>query len=224
MEPIRTFTIWYGDPENPQTWRNISESVQPIKGRDGEFIAENYLYGRPDGKFFNQTLVTDYHQDKKGNLHPYPKNILFEADHGRDNVGDIVVVLRKSPKGRWHVDVSYESVFITETESIEGMCLTRSSKSNVEQALHDDPNITILHKWSNPARLGGKPISCHFVKGNYSAQLVKAKKSVDVYKYRQDHKDLLGAGAFFEALTSMPYAELAFEVLAQLRDPNRRSI
>lgn len=217
----RTFTIWYGDPENPQTWRTQAIDVQPIEGRKDEFVAKNYHLNRPDGKFFDQTMVTDHFVDKEGASHPYQKNMAFEADHGRDNVGDIVVVLRKSPKGRWFVDVNYETVYLDEEDSFQGMRLTRSSKSNIEQALHDDPNTTVLHKWSNPARLGGKPIFCHFVKGNFSAQFTKAGKCVDVYEYGQKHSDLLGSGAFFEALISMPYAEIAHEVLSQLRDPNR---
>ncbi len=223
MDNPRTFTFWYGDPDNSATWRTKIIEAQPIEGREDEYVAKNYNLNRPDGKFFDQTMVTDYFVDKEGVSHPYSKNITFEADEGRDNVGDVVVVLRKGPNGRWFVDVSYETIFINETESFQGMRLTRSSKSNVEQALRDDPNTTVLHKWSNPARLGGKPIFCHFVKGNYSPQFAKTGKSVDVYEYGQKHSDLLGAGAFFEGLISMPYAEIAFEVLAQLRDPDRRS-
>ncbi len=222
-QPNRTLTIWYGDPDNPKTWRTKIINAQPIAGRADEFIAENYHLNRPDGEYFDQTMVTDQFVDKDGVSQPYRKNMAFEADKGRDNVGDIVVVLRKSPKGRWFVDVSYETVFISETESFQAMRLTRSSKSNVEQALHDEPNATVLHKWSNPARLGGKPIFCHFVKGNYSPQFAKDGKSVDVYEYGQKHSDLLGAGAFFEGLISMSYAEIASEVLSQLRDPDRTS-
>lgn len=218
-----TLTIWYGDPDKLSTWRTVTVNAQPIPGRENEYTADNYHLNRPDGEYFDQTIVTDYFVDKDGVKHPYPKNIAFEADKGKETVGDIVVVLRKGPNGRWYVDVSMETVFISETESFEGLRLTRSSKSNVEQSLHDDPNLTILHKWSNPARLGGKPIACHFVKGNYAPQKVKAGTSIDVFEYGQKHNDLLGAGAFLNGLISMAYAEIAFEVLTQMRDPNRVS-
>jgi hypothetical protein len=217
--------VWFGDPGRPDTWHvDIAEAI-PVPDHPGEFTAPNQHLHRDDSKFFDMTLV-DETVVIGGVPTPIKKPVGFESDAGTNKVGDIPVVFRKNEaSGRWFVDVRNESVYLSPTEKRTGLGIIRSSIDNFQQALKERMGKKILEtveKWGNTARHGGKPIQCHGLELGYSPQLAAEGKSVDVFVYRRDHIELLGAGAFMEALWALP-SEMAHEIFLQSRDPNRVS-
>jgi len=223
----RTLKIFYGDPKDPATWYDQVIDAEPIEGSPGEFIAKNKHQRREDGKFFDMTFM-DETAVIDGVETPIKKPVGFESDGGTNKVGDIPVVFRKNlSSGRWFVDVRKESVYVSQNgDKKTGLGIIRSSIDSFQQSLKERMGKKILEtveRWGNTARHGGKPIHCHALELGYSPQLASEGKSVDVNVYREKHIELLGAGAFQEALWELP-AEIATEIFLQSRDPNRISM
>jgi len=225
MSAKSTLTVWFGEPGKPDVWHVDVAEATPVPGQAGVFTAPNQHLHRDDRKFFDMTLV-DETAVIDGVPTPIKKPVGFESDAGTNKVGDIPVVFRKNEAtGRWFVDVRKESVYLSPTEKRTGLGIIRSSIDSFQQALKERMGKKILEtveKWGNTARHGGKPIQCHGLELGYSPQLVAEGKSVDVYVYHRDHIELLGAGAFMEALWELP-AEMAHEIFLQSRDLNRVS-
>jgi len=176
-----------------------------------EMTAENLVFFRPeDNKFFHLTLVKN---DLPGGKF-YMSPMLFE--HGDGNkVGDIVVTLRKSPTGRWMVQVEKETVFVTETETIEVFRSKRSSLDNEEPSIKRSV-VKVGEGYSNPRRIGGKPIFCHYLLAGWSPQL--AENMMDVFDFLLC-TDMIGQSCFLRSLQHMP-DEVAREIFSQMRAPD----
>lgn len=217
MNDKSTFKIWYEEPSS-SAWHHVITDIEPIEGKDGEYRARNYDLLREDGKFGHHTLVTDSYL-KDGQEIPFIKPLFFEATDKThpDRCGDAVVVLRLSPDERWHVDADVEKHYIDENTIEVNMRLTRSSGDNVKKAVKRPVRRT-GDRTSNSARQGGEKIAVHFVIANWSPQLKSNGGTVDVYEFGQRHVDLIGGGAFFEAMINLP-DKVGNVIFDQLRYP-----
>lgn len=175
----------------------------------------NVVIRRAGNQHFHATMVTDNFTKPDGVVATFRQLLIFEHDQGHDKVGDVVIQFRQNPAtGRFMVQVEEENVFETETTIKKIWRATRSSVDNIAQAVKK----TVAHTgwiYSNPRRIGGKPIKTHYVIANWSPQL--AEKMKDVYDYVQTF-DSMGLATFVKALQSMPDRP-ARAIFNQMRSP-----
>lgn len=185
---------------------NISGSDWQVKHEDVDEI-KNFVVQRAGGQHFHVTMV----DDPAG----FRQALILEHDQGHDKVGDVVIQLRRHPEtGRYMVQVDQETVFESETRTRRIYRAIRSSVDNIAQAVKK----TVVHSgwvYSNPRRIGGKPIKTHYVLANWSPQL--ADQMMDVYEFVQQ-MDSLGLATFLKALQHMPESP-ARAIFRQIRQP-----
>jgi len=189
--------------------------VNPKQGETGELIADNFILARVSGKHFHTTLVEDEALNAEGKTFRFWKPMSFEHDQGRNKVGDVVLIFRKAPYGRWLVEVEKENAFLDETTVQKVWRAIRSSLDNVIQAIKRTV-VEVGRGYANPARLGGNMIAQHYVHAPWSPQ--KADSMMDVFNYVQS-PDSLGQAVFLKALQHMP-AEMADQIYHQMREPH----
>lgn len=213
MNDINITTIRFGKPGCD--WKITLKD--PRKGEnEGELVADNFVLARENGKHFHSTLVEGEAPDGKGGTFRFWKPMSFEHDSGRNKVGDVVLIFRKSSEhGRWMVEVEQEDAYIDETTIQKIWRTIRSSLDNVIQAIKRTV-VEVGRGYANPARLGGNMIAQHYVHAPWSPQ--KADSMMDVFNYLQT-PDSLGQAVFLKALQHMP-KEMADEIYSQMRMPH----
>lgn len=189
--------------------------VNPKQGESGELIAENFVLARVSGKHFHSTLVEGEALNAQGQAFRFWKPMSFEHDLGRNKVGDVVLIFRKAPYGRWLVEIEQEDAYLNETTIQKVYRATRSSLDNVIQAVKRTV-VEAGRGYANPARLGGNMIAQHYVHAPWSPQ--KADSMMDVFNYVQS-PDSLGQAVMLKALQHMP-REMADEIYSQIRAPH----
>lgn len=189
--------------------------LNPVLGEGGELVADNFVLARASGKHFHMSLVEGEALDAQGATFKFWKPVLFEHDSGRNKVGDVVIILRKSPHGRWMVEVEQEDAYLTEASVQKIWRTVRSSLDNVIQAVKRSV-VEVGRGYANPARIGGNSIAQHYVHAPWSPQ--KAGSMMDVFNYVQS-PDSLGQSVLLKALAHMP-AEMANEIFSQIRTPH----
>ena len=153
---------------NRTTW---GTKIQGIGLEDGHLVAENYVTGMPDGKFYIQTLID------KLNLAEgitFRSAMTAENSGGRDKIGDVVVEIRLDPNdGRYKVRFQLEQVFSDAKGTYVLMPrAVRSSVDNNAQALNQRVfDITDDGIRSNPARIAGRKIDQHFSNPGWGSNL-----------------------------------------------------
>lgn len=192
----------------------ISRSDWQLTLPEGDEV-ENFHAGRANGKNFHATMVDDSVTQPDGIVAKFRQLFLFEHDTAHDKVGDVVIQLRQNPATRrYMVQVEQENVFETETIVKKIWRAIRSSVDNIAQAVKK----TVAHTgwiYSNPRRIGGKPIKTHYVIAGWAPQL--ADQMMDVYDYVQSF-DAQGLAAFIKALQVMPETP-ARAIFNQMRTP-----
>lgn len=184
---------------------------------EGHLVAENHITAMADGKFYRSTLVT---KTKLTDGSTFRSLMLIENSGGRDKIGDVVVEVRLDPSdGRYKVYVQLEQVFSDEGHFIWLPRAARSSVDNPDQALHRRViDLTGDGIRSNPARIAGVKIAQHFSNPGWGANL-PAEEFMDVYDYVHT-TDAMGQSTLLKGLQAYD-AEIANEVFAQIRDPER---
>jgi hypothetical protein len=150
---------------------------------------------------------------KNGDPITFLQPMLFEHDNG-SKVGDVSIIFRKNPSGRWMIQTDQEDVYEDETTIKKLWRTVRSSLDNIIQSVKK----TVVHSgwiYSNARRIGGKAIQTHYVIAGWSPQL--AEKMMDVFDYIQT-LDSMGLACFVKALQHMP-SEPAREIFEQMRIP-----
>lgn len=186
----------------------VDWQINAIPGAEG--LLTNFILGKADGKFFHMTLVeAEVHGNK------FLKPMLFE--HGDGNtIGDIVIILRKNPyTHRWMIQTESEDVYVTETFIQKVWRTFRSSLDNLKQSIGRKVVVQTGHVYSNPARIGGKPIATHYVILGWGGQV--ADSMMDVFEYVKS-TDAMGLATLIKALQHMP-DKSAKEILGQIRKP-----
>jgi hypothetical protein len=178
-------------------------------------VADNFVLARANGKHFHATLVEGEALGDDGKPFRFWQSMSFEHDQGRNKVGDVVLVFRKSPHGRWMVQVEQEDIYLNETTTQKIWRATRSSLDNVIQAVKRTV-VEVGRGYANPRRLGGNAIAQHYVHAPWSPQL--AENMMDVFNFI-DTPDSLGHSVFLKALRHMPQ-EMADEIFHQIREPH----
>jgi len=176
---------------------------------DGSSL-DNAILERPDGRFFHITMVEAEVGGRK-----FWKPIIIE--HGDGNtIGDIVIILRKNPyTHRWMVQVESEDLYVTETFTQKVWRTFRSSLDNLKQSIGRRVVAQTGHVYSNPARIGGKPIATHYVILGWGGQV--ADSMMDIFEYIRS-TDAMGLATLIKALQHMP-DKPAKEILGQIRKP-----
>lgn len=198
MDPV-TFNIGGGD------WQltHVVESPLP-----------NFRLARAGGQHFHIVMVEDEFVGPDGSTGTFRQPLIIEHDQGKDKIGDVVIQLRKHPvTGRWMIQVEQETVFEDETTRSKTWRTARSSVDNPEQSVKK----TVEHSgwlYSNPRRIGGKPIKTHFITAGWSPQL--ADSMMDVSEY-VDCMDSMGLATFLKALKRLS-SEEALEIFMQIRE------
>lgn len=181
---------------------------------DGE-SAGNVTVQRAGGQHFHATMISDSATRPNGTEFSFRQLLLIEHDQSHEKVGDVVIVLRQNPHtGRYMVQVEQENVFVTETSITKIWRAMRSSVDNIAQAVKK----TVVHSgwvYTNPRRIGGKPLKTHYVIAGWSPQL--AGSMLDVYDYVQTF-DGPGLATFLKALQHMPDRP-ARAIFNQMRTP-----
>lgn len=197
---------------------NWGTKIQDIRLEDGHLIAENFVTSMPEKKFYYQTLIEKI---KLADNTTFRSAMTFENSGGRDKIGDVMVEVRLDPNdGRYKVHVQLEQVFTDETHFELRPRAVRSSVDNDQQALNRrvvdfaDDGI-----WSNPARIGGFKIAQHFSNPGWGANL-DIKDFMDVNDYVHA-TDAMGGDTLLKGLQVYD-ADVAYEIFAQIRDPERR--
>jgi hypothetical protein len=184
---------------------------------EGGMLAKNFVLVRANGKHFHTTLVEGEALNENKETFHFWQPMSFEHDSGRNKVGDVVLVFRKSPDpvGRWMVQVDQEDVYIDETTIRKIWRAIRSSLDNIIQAVKREV-VETGRAYANPRRLGGNSISQHYVHAAWSPQL--ANQMMDVFNYVQS-LDSMGQSTLLKALQHMPF-EMATEIFKQIRAPH----
>jgi hypothetical protein len=181
---------------------------------EGENIP-NFVAKRVNDKNFHATMVDDDIVLPDGKVVNFRQLLIIEHDQGHDKVGDVVIQFRQNPHtGRFMVQVEQENVFETENCIKKIWRAARSSVDNIAQSVKK----TVVHSgwmYSNPRRIGGKPIKTHYVITGWSPQLVESM--MDVYDYVQC-LDAQGLASFVKALQHMPDRP-ARSIFNQMRTP-----
>lgn len=187
-----------------------SDWILVLEGEEGDSIS-NFTARREGGQTYRATMIIDTNDQGRA----FRQLFFFEHDRG-DKVGDVVLVFRQHPKTkRYMVQVEQEKVFVTEQEVIKIWRATRASVDNSAQAV----KRTVAHSgwiYSNPRRIGGKPIKTHYLLAGWSPQL--AGEMMDVYDYVQT-LDGMGLATFLKALQHMP-DQPARAFFDQMRNPS----
>lgn len=197
------------------TW---GTKIQGLRLEDGNLVAENFVTGMPDGKFYTQTLVEKIDFAKNTT---FRSAMVIENNAGRDKIGDTMVEVRLDPgDGRYKVRVQFEQVFSDETHYELLPRAVRSSVDNDVQALNrrviDFPDSGIR---SNPARIAGLKIAQHFSNPGWGSTL-DPKDFMDVFDYVHC-TDAMGQSTLLKGLQAYD-AEVAYEIFAHVRNPERR--
>lgn len=200
------------------------DSIFNISGGDWQLALQlgsedqsitNFRLARANGKHFHVTMVEDTAILADGSTLRFRAPLIFEHDQGKDKVGDVVIIFRQHPHtGRFMVQVEEENVFEDETTVKKIWRAERSSVDNIAQAVKK----TVVHTgwtYSNPRRIGGKPIKDHYVIANWAPQL--AEKMMDVFDFVQN-LDAQGLASFLKALQNMP-DHPARMIFNQMRTP-----
>lgn len=174
---------------------------------------------RAGGQNFHASMVTDTVTRPDGSESlPFRQLMFFEHDNGQDKVGDVVIQIRKHPRtGRYMIQVEQENAFENTKSKTKAWRATRSSLDNIVQAV----KRSVTHVgwlYTNPRRIGGKPIKSHYVLVGWSPQL--ANSMMDVYDYVQT-PDAMGLATLLKAFQVMG-DDLAMEILAQILHPASR--
>jgi hypothetical protein len=186
--------------------------VNPHK--EGEdLVADNFVLARANGLHFHSTLVEGHAKSKEQQDIEFWGPVSIEHGNGQ-KVGDVVLVFRRGPLGRWMVQVEEEDAYETETLIKKVIRAARSSLDNVIQAVKKTV-VQVGMGYANPRRLGGNMIAQHYVESGWSPQL--ADKMMDVFDYIQT-PDSLGQAVFLKALQHMP-DKMAREIFNQIRKP-----
>jgi len=189
--------------------------INPVLDKEQNVVsAENFILASKSGKFFHTTLVENHIKGKDEKDIEFWSPISIEHGNGF-KVGDIVLIFRKNPKGRWTIDCELEDAFVSEKEVIKAWRAKRSSLDNVIQAINRSVAL-IGQGYANPRRLGGHSIAQHYTTGGYSPQLVQRNEVLDVFDYVRG-TDSLGQAVFLKALTHMPH-EMALQIFEQIRN------
>lgn len=196
------------------TW---GTKIQDMRLEDGHLVAGNSVTAMPDGKFYRATLI----EKTKPDSSTFRSLMLIENSGGRDKIGDVMVEVRFDPNdGRYKVHVQLEQVFSDETHYELLPRAVRSSVDNEAQALSrrvidfSDNGIR-----SNPARIIGLKIAQHFSNPGWGVNL-DLKDFMDVYDYVHS-TDAMGHSTLLKGLQAYD-ADVANEIFAQMRDPERR--
>ena len=175
---------------------------------------DNFVVERANGKHFHITMIDDS-VVVKDEVVEFRQPMLFEHDQGTGKSGDVVIQFRRHPRtGRYMVQTETETVFEDETTKHEIIRATRSGVDNIAQAVKKAVTLT-GEIYSNPRRIGGKPIKTHFVVANWSPQL--ASSMTDVYDYVRG-PDSMGEAAFQKALAVMEDDQVALTLFLQTRN------
>ena len=186
--------------------------VNPHREGD-DLVAENFVLARANGAHFHSSLVEGHAKGKEGQDIEFWGPISIEHGNGQ-KVGDVVLVFRKSPTGRWILQVEQEDAYESETKIVKVFRTVRSSLDNVIQAVKKSV-VQVGMGYANPRRLGGNMIAQHYVESGWSPQL--AERMMDVFDYIQT-PDSLGQAVFLKALQHMP-DRMAREIFNQIRKP-----
>jgi len=194
-------------------WEIILENFS--QSPEGDISADNFVLQRANGKHFHTTLVEAEAANSEGKKFLFWQPIIIEHNNGRNKVGDVVLIFRKSPQGRWEIQVEDEDVYIDEDNIEKIIRATRSSLDNTTQSIKRTV-IKVGEGYANPRRIGGSKIYQHYVHAGWSPQL--EDQMLDVFHYCRT-PDSLGQAVFLKALTHMPY-KIADEIFHQIREPN----
>lgn len=200
---------------NRTTW---GTKIHGISLEDGHLVAENFVTGMPDGKYYTQTLI------EKTNLADnttFRSAMTIENNAGRDKIGDTMVEVRLDPSdGRYKVRIQLEQVFSDETHYKLLPRAVRSSVDNDVQALNRRViDFADNGMRSNPARIAGLKIAQHFSNPGWGANLNPAD-FMDVNDYVHA-TDAMGGDTLLKGLQVYD-ADVADEIYKQIRDPERR--
>ncbi len=186
-------------------------ALQNLEGQ----TAENVVVQRAKGQNFHATMVNDSVVLPDNKVVSFRQLLFFEHDQGHDKAGDVVIQFRQDPHTkRYKVQVEQENVFETETIVKKIWRAIRSSVDNIAQAVKK----TVVHSgwiYTNPRRIGGKPVKTHYVIAGWSPQL--AENMMDVYDYVQSF-DGPGLATFVKALQHLPDRP-ARAIFNQMRTP-----
>jgi len=189
-----------------------------ILGQRDDTIENFVVRGGPNVPYYH-TLVEAPIIDGVGGGKGGRTCIAIERDpKGSGYCGLAVITLSRSkgPKGRWHVVVEREVVFVSETEHKVIVRATRASVVNPDhEKLTDDDNIDVGHGWSNPRRIGGPPIKVELEIQNWSPQLAKAGRLMDIAQFADVTEEFIGPGALMKAIRKLP-VDIRLEVLEHL--------
>lgn len=188
------------------------ELVNPRKEGD-DVVADNFILKRANGAHFHQTLVEGTALGKDMKPFSFYQPIIFEHGTGQ-KVGDVVLVFRKAPTGRWMLQVEQEDVYESESKIVKIYRSARSSLDNVIQAVKKSVSPVGMG-YANPRRIGGMMYAQHYVESGWSPQL--ADRMMDVFDYIQT-PDSIGQAVFLKALQHMP-DRMAREIFNQIRKP-----
>ncbi len=176
---------------------------------------DNYLIKRADDKFFFSTLQKCITGDTI-----FYQPLFFEQNSpdNPDKIGDVIILLRKNPHThRWMIQIDQEDLFETEFITRRVWRTLRSFLDNIIQSVGNRVVNHIGWIYSNPRRIGGKPIAVHYVTAGWAPQEEVINKMMDVFQYVQT-TDAIGLAVFLKSLTHMS-DKTAKEILGQLRNP-----
>lgn len=228
MEDNSTFTP---DPKTLEYVFNLLQSegvqyagctwgtkVQGMRLEDGHLVAENQVTAMADGKFYRATLIEKI---KLADKTTFRSLMLIENSGGRDKIGDVMVEVRLDPgDGRYKVHYQLEQVFSDEMHYELLPRAVRSSVDNEQQALNRRViDFADNGGRSNPARIAGLKIAQHFSNPGWGPNL-NPDEFMDVSDYVHT-TDMMGGDTLLKGLQVYD-ADVAYEIFAQIRDPERR--
>lgn len=192
--------------------------LQGMRLEDSHIVADNFVTAMADGTFYRSTLIE---KTRLSDQSKFRSMMTIENSGGRDKIGDVMIEIRLDPgDGRYKVHFQMEQVFSDEIHFELLPRAVRSSVDNPEQALHRRViDFTDNGIRSNPARIAGLKIAQHFSNPGWGPNL-PTEEFMDVYDYVHS-TDAMGHSTLLKGLQAYD-AEVANEVFAQIRDPERR--
>lgn len=209
-----------GETTTPEARRYQAKGTDwGVEHPDTEVIENFVVRGGPQVPY-TATLIDAPKIEGVGGANGGRTCVFMERDPkgtGYCGITVLTICRGKGSKGRWHVVIEKELVFLTETENRVITRATRASVVNPDHAkLADTMHIEAGHGWSNARRIGGPPIKVELkVLKTWSPQLAEAGRLMDIALFADETEDLIGAGALLKAIRKLP-SEIKVEVLNHL--------
>lgn len=136
----------------------------------------------------------------------------------KNKCGEINLTLRQNPlTNRYCIEVEEDIVYLSPTETKIISRTKRSSVDSPDPAVKR-PAVSVGYVYLNTRRIGGPPVEVFYNEKNWSSQLFKEGKLIDVFEYVQQSYDGPGKTAFMMALQHMDF-EMYEQIAIQIRKP-----